>query len=277
MWRRGVGAAAVGPAARRRLPTVQVMVVGQGGVVLAGPRTVTGAAATVTAVARRHCAIRRRDAAGGPGRPAPPRRARLLVARLRPLRLGGPQLRAAVRLSIGGETNRGQNGWEYKVGGLSGTTGAADPSGVRGDGRLLRSGQRVLWFWCEASAGGCQRTLEVSASVDRARSGTLAVQVTGYDNEGRGAPGGRSASSSSAATSRTTGSLRPGEPDRTLLVRALHAERDPPWARCRPSRRRSWCGEALVAPRLGLLGCVRRLAGCGLGAGPAPDGCASCW
>jgi len=168
-------------------PLVQSMVVGQGGVVLGGPRTVSAAAGTVT-VSGRHCSV----AAGTP-----------LAVLLGLRRLGGPGF--AVRdygrcgsssrnsgqlfvYQVAGESNRAQNGWEYKVGGLSGTTGAADPSGILGNGRLLRSGQRVLWFWCQASAGGCQRTLEVSAPSSVGRGGSLAVQVTAYDNEGRGMP-----------------------------------------------------------------------------------------
>jgi hypothetical protein len=179
----------LGPAAAARAaPVVQSMVVGQGGAVLSGPRSVTAAPTTVT-VSGRHCAI----AGGTP------------LAVLEGLRrLGGPvfSLRDYGRCgsatrnsgqlfvsSIGGQLNHGQSGWEYKAGGLSGTTGAADPSGIRGDGTLLRSGQRILWFWCEAAGGGCQRTLEVSASTTVARSGALAVRVTAYDNEGRAAPG----------------------------------------------------------------------------------------
>lgn len=168
-------------------PVVQSMVVGQGGVILSGPRAVSASPATV-ALGGRHCAVA----------PATPLS---VLAGLR--RLGGPAFalrdygrcgsapRNSGQLfvySIAGQANRGQSGWEYKVGGLSGTTGAADPTGISGNGRLLRSGQRVLWFWCEASGGGCQRTLEVSASSSVPRSGTLAVRVTGYDNEGRGAP-----------------------------------------------------------------------------------------
>jgi hypothetical protein len=92
-------------------------------------------------------------------------------------------------LSINGETNSGQSGWEYKVGGAAGGTGAADPSGPQGNGRRLSPAARVLWFWCVASARGCQRTLEVSASTTTvARGGSVSVAVTGYDNEGRGVP-----------------------------------------------------------------------------------------
>jgi hypothetical protein len=91
--------------------------------------------------------------------------------------------------SLGGERNHGQSGWEYKVDHVSGSTGAGDPSGPRGDGRRLRAGAHVLWFWCNASGGGCQRTLDVkpsAASVNR--GGSINVTITGYDNEGRGTP-----------------------------------------------------------------------------------------
>lgn len=91
--------------------------------------------------------------------------------------------------SLGGETNRVQNGWEYKVDGVSGSTGAGDPSGPSGNGRRLSSGEQVLWFWCEATGGGCERTLSISAS-----SATIypkhafTVAVNGQDNEGRSVP-----------------------------------------------------------------------------------------
>ena len=88
--------------------------------------------------------------------------------------------------SLGGQSNRGQSGWEYKVDGISGSTGAADISGPSGNGRRLRSGDQVLWFWCEAQAGGCQRTLQLSpANAAVSRSGAVTVTVYGADNEGR--------------------------------------------------------------------------------------------
>jgi hypothetical protein len=47
----------------------------------------------------------------------------------------------------------------------------------------------VLWFWCNSSAGGCQRTLDVSPSAQTvSRGASFTVTVSGYDNEGRGAP-----------------------------------------------------------------------------------------
>jgi hypothetical protein len=91
--------------------------------------------------------------------------------------------------SLGGQSNRGQSGWEYKAGHVSGSTGAGDPSGPRGDGRRLRSGTRLLWFWCNATAGGCQRTLDLAPqTLTVSRGASFGVTVTGYDNEGRGTP-----------------------------------------------------------------------------------------
>jgi hypothetical protein len=178
----GIAARASNPA-----PRVQSMVVGAGGAVLSSARTVSASATTVR-VGGRSCAV----AAGTP---------LSVLAALR--RGGGPSFalrdygrcgsspRNSGQLfvySLGGERNRGQNGWEYKVEHVSGTTGAADPSGPLGDGRRLRSGARVLWFWCVASGGGCQRTLEVASVTAASPGASLSVTVTGYDNEGHGAP-----------------------------------------------------------------------------------------
>jgi hypothetical protein len=167
-------------------PSVQSMIVGSSGAVLSGARTVT-ASASIVHVGGRSCGV----AAGTP-------LATLAAVR----RTGGPgfamrdygRCGSASRnsgqlfvYSIAGQTNSGQNGWEYKVDEVSGTTGAGDPSGPLGDGRRLRSGARVLWFWCHASGGGCQRTLAVAPAASTAAArGSLKVRVLGYDNEGRG-------------------------------------------------------------------------------------------
>jgi hypothetical protein len=169
-------------------PSVQSMVVGSGGAVLSRARTVTASATTVHAGGK-SCAV----AAGTP---------LAVLAALR--RVGGPGYalrdygrcgsspRNSAELfvyTLGGEANRGQSGWEYKVDHVSGSTGAGDPSGSQGDGRRLRSGARVLWFWCNASGSGCQRTLDLSPSATTVSHGSsLTVAVSGYDNEGRGAP-----------------------------------------------------------------------------------------
>jgi hypothetical protein len=86
--------------------------------------------------------------------------------------------------AIGGDRNRGQNGWVYKVGRRGATAGAADPSGPFGRGRL-KDGQRVTWFYCRLRGGGCQRTLELEAS---AQPGGVVATVRGYDDEGDGVP-----------------------------------------------------------------------------------------
>jgi hypothetical protein len=197
-------------------PPVQIMVVGAGNVILSQPRAISSAAIDI-GVSGRACAI----AAATP------------LAALTDLhRVGGPGF--AVRdyghctssprnsgqlfvYSIDGESNHGQNGWEYKVNGRSGTTGAGDPSGPLGNGRLLSSGSRVLWFWCQAVAGGCQRTLEVSAPKAVSRGGSVSLRVTGYDNEGRGVPmsGARVTLGSSAAVTGASGKVTLRAPSRS--------------------------------------------------------------
>jgi hypothetical protein len=163
---------------------VQSMIVGSGGRVLSPARTVDPGPVTLR-VGTRSCAV-----AG-----ATPL---AVLAAVR--RTGGPgfALRDYGRCgsspadsgqlfvdSLGGEANSGQNGWEYKVNGVSGSTGAGDTSGPQGNGRLLSSGERVLWFWCQSSAGGCQRTLEVLPATTSISTGhTLTVTVVGDDNEG---------------------------------------------------------------------------------------------
>ena len=89
---------------------------------------------------------------------------------------------------IGPDRARGSAGWVYKVGRRTGTTGAADPSGPFGRGKLRR-GARVLWFWCVQNAGeACQRSLEVSAPSTSTLGSALSVSVRGYDDNGRGVP-----------------------------------------------------------------------------------------
>jgi hypothetical protein len=184
----GAGLSGVaGPAVAGSGPAVEAMIVGSGGSILTAARTVTASAANIR-VGSRTCAL----AAGTP------------LAVLADLRgAGGPPFlvrdyghcgaspRNSGELfvySLDGEANRAQNGWEYKVDQLSGSTGAGSSSGASGNGSLLRSGERVLWFWCQAYGGGCQRTLEVSAPATVAPGGHLSVRVTGYENEGHASP-----------------------------------------------------------------------------------------
>jgi len=89
---------------------------------------------------------------------------------------------------VGPDRRGGPAGWVYKVGRRVGTTGAADPSGPFGRGKLRR-GARLLWFWCVQARGeACQRTLEVSSAPVVAPGAMLAVTVRGYDDNGRGVP-----------------------------------------------------------------------------------------
>jgi|SRR5271166_1473612 len=167
-------------------PSVQAMIVGRGERTIWPARTIT-AAATSLDVGGRSCAVASATplavlaavrSAGGPG------------FSIRDYGHCGSSQSSSAELfvySLAGQSNSGQSGWEYKVGGAAGSTGAGDPSGPSGDGQRLRAGERVLWFWCEARGGGCQRTLEVSA--ERTTHGrAFTATVYGYDNEGRGAP-----------------------------------------------------------------------------------------
>jgi hypothetical protein len=105
-------------------------------------------------------------------------------------RAGGPSFRATGACSalyvrqIGRDRARGRAGWVYKVGHRLGTAAAGDPSGPFGNGRL-RSGRRLLWFWCVAAAR-CQRTLAVSGAGPRLSAGRrLRLTVRGHDDHGR--------------------------------------------------------------------------------------------
>jgi hypothetical protein len=189
-WIAAPSPAAANPHARQAggAPVVQSMVVGSGGAVLSPARALSSAASTVR-VGGHSCAVAQGTplavlaALAGSGGP---RFSLRDYGRCGRSPAGSGQLFV---YALGGERNRGQSGWEYKVDGVSGSAGAGDPSGPRGDGRRLRAGDQVLWFWCDAHAGGCQRTLEMSpASASIARGAGLSVTVRGLDNEGRAVP-----------------------------------------------------------------------------------------
>jgi hypothetical protein len=176
----GVPAGAGPPRAAVTAPRVPVMVAGRTRL-LGGPRTVLARATTVVASGRR-CAL----AAGT---------ALATLAALR--RAGGPAFHvrdfgacSARRPSaseslfvdrIGAERNRGADGWVYKVGHRAPSLGAGSP-GIR-----ARAGEPVLWFYCHQTSGGCQRTLELTASATRVAPGApVTFTVRGYDDRGRG-------------------------------------------------------------------------------------------
>jgi hypothetical protein len=198
-------------------PSVTVMVVGAGNVILAQPSFIS-AAATAVKTPRGACGI---DAATP------------LAALVDLHRVGGPPFsirdygrcttspRNSGQLtvySLDGETDHGRNGWRYKVGNRAGAAGAADPSGALG------AGAKVLWFWCQSVAGGCQRTLEARAPASVTAGRPLSVRVLGYDNVGHGEAmsGARVSIAGSSAVTGSSGrvTLRAPSQAGTYSVRA---------------------------------------------------------
>jgi len=151
-------------------PRVRVAVVGPGGQVLA-PTTLRTVPETRARVGARTCRVPSASPLGA------------LVRTGRSLTITGDGSctpSAFYVTAVDGRRARGREGWVYKVGTRAGTAGAADPSGPFGTGRRLRSGDRVLWFWCRLGTGGCQRTLAVRRA---GRGGRL--RVVGHDDRGR--------------------------------------------------------------------------------------------
>ncbi len=172
--------------AARPAPRVQLMIVGKSRVLYAA-REVPALAATVQ-VGRRRCAVASATPlaalAAGRRRGAPSLRLRDYGSCSRHP-TGSGQLFIT---QIGPDRNGGPAGWVYKVDRRLGTTGAADPSGPFGTGRRLRSGQRVVWFYCR-NASSCQRTLAAAPSSRQVSSGaTVTVTVRGYDDQGGARP-----------------------------------------------------------------------------------------
>jgi hypothetical protein len=161
---------------------VRVMVVGKQRV-LREPATVTLRARSVRASGRR--------CAAGAATPLSALAGTGLRLRVRDYGSCGRSARDAGGLfvtQVGAERNRGHDGWVYKLGRRTGTAGAADPAGSFGTGRLVRDGERVLWFWCvQDRRQNCQRTLEAVPERTRVAPGApLRVSVRGYDDFGRG-------------------------------------------------------------------------------------------
>lgn len=112
------------------------------------------------------------------------------------------------------DKERGAGGWVYKVGRKLPGRSASDPAG------RLRSGQKVLWFWCK-QAGACNRTLSTSA---RAANGRLRVTVTAYDDFGRGKRVGAAAVIVREVGSSTRRTFRTAN-DGTVLVPVTRGKR----------------------------------------------------
>jgi hypothetical protein len=82
------------------------------------------------------------------------------------------------------DVNAGNDGWFYKVNDRAPEVGAGDPAA------RVRTGDRVLWFYCvfEDSARSCQRSLRVIPDAGARAGQSLRVRVRAYDNAGRSAP-----------------------------------------------------------------------------------------
>jgi hypothetical protein len=147
--------------APRGVPTVQMMVVGHTRT-LATARTIKLSAQKIR-IGRRSCTVPAGTALAG------------LIAshrRLRVTDVAGCDPASMFVTKVGPDANHGIQGWEYKVGHKSPSTGAGDPSG------RLRQGQQLLWFWC-LRASACEQTLTVTLKGRSAR-------VVGYDDNGHG-------------------------------------------------------------------------------------------
>lgn len=136
-------------------PRVQALVVGKSGWT-AGPASIPVRSTRVNS-----CAL-------GAGLPIG-----VLSALRQPFRARG-SCGALYVFQVRGEREQGTGGWVYKVGRRLPAVSASSPRA------RLRSGQRVIWFWCRR-AGRCQRTLSTSAS---SSGGRMRVTVRAYDDAG---------------------------------------------------------------------------------------------
>jgi len=165
-------------------PVVDQMVVFKSGSAKVGK---VRASATRVKIGRKRCAV----GAGTPlaalvrGKPGTLRYKDFGSCSSRARDAGGIYVRGIGRDVVSGPED--PDGWVYKVGNKAAPAGAADPSGPFGRG-LLRSGQRVTWFWCVSLQGGegCQRTLELK--ITDVATKEQSAQVRGYDNSGKAVP-----------------------------------------------------------------------------------------
>lgn len=206
-------------------PLVETMVVGRAGELVSAPR-----ARSARAIGRR---VNGRRCAVGAATPLAVLLSTPASVRLKDFGSCSGRARDAGGLfvtSVAGQRNRGVDGWVYKVGARAGTTGAADLSGSFGNGRRLRAGDRVLWFWCRMRATGCQRTLEVKPATRSVRAGEpLTVTVSGNDDRGRGVAvagagvtfAGQRATTDSAGRATLTAPASPSASTATAEVQAV--------------------------------------------------------
>lgn len=176
------------PADAAAPPSVSVQVTGLGATRIAGPRTVSPVSFTRTvgsAPSARNCRI---------SQSTPLAALRALGASFVVKDFGKCSLNIVDSASlfvdsIAGLAGTGMQGWSYKVNNRAGTAGAADPNGPFGSGPL-RSGSRVLWFWCtyDPTTYACQGNLVVTAPTMVGRGRRFTVEVREYDDAGRSKP-----------------------------------------------------------------------------------------
>jgi hypothetical protein len=176
-------------------PRVQALVVGRNGWTV-GPRTVA-----VRALRVNRCRLR----AGLP--------IGILRALRQPFRAEGSCSSLYVS-QIRRDRERGAGGWVYKVGRRLPGRSASAPAG------RLRSGQKVIWFWCRR-AGACQRTLSTSA---RSSRGRMRAIVTAYDDFGRGRRVAGATVLVRRLGARRRSTIRTGR-DGTVLIRVTRGRR----------------------------------------------------
>ena len=172
-----VAAAFAVPATARTAPEIRQMVVFRHGVI---HQNSPNASPTVVRVRGRRCGVAGGTALAALVRTEPRVRLRDFGSCSRRRRDAGGLFVSA----IGSNVNYGRSGWVYKVGNRLATTGAADPSGPFGRGRI-RAGSKITWFYCRYRRGGCQRTLEARPV---RTPGLLTVHVHSYDDRGRVTP-----------------------------------------------------------------------------------------
>ena len=187
-------AAAAPPAGAASYPKVDQLVVFRDGTAIQKPAT---AKAVTVRVGGRSCTT-------GPST------ALAALVRIKPPKLGlrdygscSKRARDAAGLfvrSMGGDTNKGFDGWVYKVGQKLATAGAADPTGPFGRGRL-KTGQRITWFYCRLQGQSCQRTLVTRATPTA--PGQVTVTVRAYDDRGKSIPAANATVRSGTATAPT--------------------------------------------------------------------------
>jgi hypothetical protein len=164
-------------------PSVQLQVVGKSAI-LAGPKKVTASSFTTNVGS----GSRRRSCTVAAGTPLAAIKAAGITVGIKDF--GACSRKAADSASLYVDSIRsvagtGMQGWSYKVDNRAGTAGAADPSGPFGSG-LIKSGSRVLWFWCvyDPTTYACQRNLVITAPARGSVGVPLTVSVKACDDSG---------------------------------------------------------------------------------------------